>query len=308
VITEPTVLVLGAGASYPYHFPTAEGLMDEICKTFETPHTEASLLFGIRSEVTSASDFSKFAETLAMSGQASVDAFLEHRTDLIHLGKLAMAYCLKPYENQIRLFSHDTGRGGDWYRYLFGKLNAAFSDFSRNKLSIITFNYDRSLEHYLLTALQNSHRRTFDECAQALEAIPILHVYGQLGEIPYPKSGSQRYDLIGTGSDVYVEAVKASKGIKLLHETKPALEKAYKILFAAKKICFLGFGYHELNIERLAIDTSSAGSKGIFGTCRGLIGGELNAAKTRIRKAIGSSVELGGNDNLETLRHYLILG
>src|SRR5262249_21509255 len=106
-----------------------------------------------------------------------------------------MAYCLIPYENRISLFQRDSYNDGDWYGYLFGKLNAEFSEFSQNKLSIITFNYDRSLEYYLLTALRSSYNKTSDECAQALEAIPIVHVYGQLGEIPYPKPGSQPYDL-----------------------------------------------------------------------------------------------------------------
>jgi hypothetical protein len=76
----------------------------------------------------------------------------------------------------------------------------------------------------------------------------------------------------------------------------------------AKTICFLGFGYHQLNVERLAIDASSAGSKRIVGTSRGLIGGEVHDVKTRLHKAIGSQPTLDGDDNLQTLRHYQILG
>ena len=71
------------------------------------------------------------------------------------------------------------------YEYLSVKLNSSFEEFGENKLSIITFNYDCSLEHYLLNSLINSHEKTRDECAKALTQIPIVHVYCQLGERPY---------------------------------------------------------------------------------------------------------------------------
>ena len=71
--------------------------------------------------------------------------------------------------------------------YLAGKLDSTFEEFGNNKLSIVTFNYDRSLEHYLLNSLMTLHGKTRDECAQALKKIPIVHVYGQLGEHQYAK-------------------------------------------------------------------------------------------------------------------------
>jgi len=57
-----------------------------------------------------------------------------------------------------------------------------------------------------------------------------------------------------------------------------------------------------------SIDTSSAGSKQILGTCHGLIGYELGAAEVRIQDAIGRRAKLDRQDNLETLRAYQILG
>jgi len=50
-----------------------------------------------------------------------------------------------PYEDEEKLFQNDPLRGGGWYEYLFGKLKATFEEFGQNKLSVITFNYDRSL-------------------------------------------------------------------------------------------------------------------------------------------------------------------
>src|SRR5205814_6081210 len=91
-------------------------------------------------------------------------------------------------------FQSSVSRGGDWYQYLFGKLNASFEEFGQNKLSVVTFNYDRSLEHFLLTTLQYSHGKTFDQCADLLMAnIPIVHVYGQLSERRYPHPEARQY-------------------------------------------------------------------------------------------------------------------
>ena len=49
-----------------------------------------------------------------------------------------------PFETEEKLYHPDPQRGGDWYEYLSGKLNSSFEEFGENKLSIITFNYDRS--------------------------------------------------------------------------------------------------------------------------------------------------------------------
>jgi len=165
MITEPTVLILGAGASYPYGFPTAKQLKWDICDAFSNEKSLAPQLLDGKSDY-SASEFSDFAMALRHSGNESVDAFLEQRQKqnerVVGVGKLAIAYALIPCEDEGKLFQRDFGsRGGHWYEYLFGRLNTDFRDFARNQLSIITFNYDRSLEHYLLTALKNTHGKDF---------------------------------------------------------------------------------------------------------------------------------------------------
>ncbi len=160
MITTPTVLVLGAGASYPYGFPTGVDLKRLICEQFSTTRAVASQLLGcLNPEGTkfAPDEFSKFREAFLKSGQPSVDAFLERRPEFLDVGKLAIAFCLMPFEKEENLYYPDPSRGGDWYEYLSVKLNSSFEEFGQNKLSIITFNYDRSLEQYLLNSLINLH-------------------------------------------------------------------------------------------------------------------------------------------------------
>lgn len=240
VITIPTVLVLGAGASYPYGFPTGKGLKDLICDAFSSTEAIATqMLSCLNPEGTrfAPDEFFQFREAFLKSGQPSVDAFLERRPNFLGVGKLAIAFCLMRFENEQNLYYPDPSRGGNWYEYLSVKLNSSFEEFGQNKLSIVTFNYDRSLEHYLLNSLMNLYGKGRDECANVLGQIPIVHVYGQLGERLYPQHGAQMYrpDLIEIPR--YVET--AAAGIKLYHEeAEEASTKARTLLRTAKRIGF----------------------------------------------------------------------
>jgi hypothetical protein len=314
MITTPTVLVLGAGASYPYGFPTAKGLKELICEQFSSVRAAASQLLSCLNPEGSKytpDEFFKFREAFLKSGQPSVDAFLERRPEFLGVGKLAIAFCLMPFEREENLYHPDPQRGGDWYEYLSVKLNSSFEKFGENKLSIITFNYDRLLEHYLLNSLINLHGKTRDECAKALAQIPIVHVYGQLGERRYPQQGSLIYRPDQREHPRYVET--AAAGIRLYHEeAEAASTSARELLGRAKRICFLGFSYNPFNVARLSIGGSLDLSTTTIGTTRGLIGMELQDAKNRLAEALGGDINLkfgyGFTDNLDILREHMFLG
>ena len=302
MITTPTVLVLGAGASYPYGFPTAIGLKRSICDEFSSTNATAIRLLSC---LNAPEEFVKFREAFLKSGQPSVDAFLERRPEFLGVGKLAIAYCLIPLEDEAKLYQPTSSRGGDWYEYLSVKLNSSFEEIGENKLSIITFNYDRSLEHYLLNSLINLHGKTRDECANALAQIPIVHVYGQLGAQPYPQQGSRMYRSNEVEHPRYVET--AAAGIKLYHE-EAETARAHELLRGAKRVCFLGFSYNPFNVARVNIGGSLDLSTFVFGTARGLIGLELDDARGRLAEAIGGDIRLSDTDNLDILRRNMLLG
>jgi hypothetical protein len=246
MITKPTVLVLGAGASAPYGFPVASELKEQICSAFVKDSTGTRLLHE-GSEIPM-NVFLEFRDAFHKSGQSSVDAFLEHRPQFIEVGKFAIAYCLIPYESEEVLFRITGSRGGDWYQYVSEKLNTSFEKFGENRLAVITFNYDRSLEHYLFTTLRHAHGRNDEECAQMLRKIPIHHVYGQLSRHPYPDQEARPYT---ADRSKYTNVGYAARGITLLHDkAKPELDAARDLLKNAERICFLGFSYHPLNLER----------------------------------------------------------
>lgn len=140
--------------------------------------------------------------------------------------------------------------------------------------------------------------------------MPIIHVYGQLGTIPYPQHGCRQYRPLGEDeSKEYGSVLDAAHGITLLHEKESELQEVHKLLTAAERVCFLGFSYHPLNLARLALNDSAGRSREIFGTVRDFEVGEINQTKLRLRGAMLSSfVTLVDDDNLTVLRRYLILG
>jgi hypothetical protein len=114
-----------------------------------------------------------------------------------------------------------------------------------NKVSIITFNYDRSLEYYLLTCLHAKYKKGLLECAKVLEKIPIRHVYGKLGELPElssdPKATIPYDNLDRHFLTKYLQT--AENSIKIIHDpnknTNSEFHEAQKLVEKAKKIYFL---------------------------------------------------------------------
>jgi len=74
---------------------------------------------------------------------------------------------------------------GAWYRTLWDAFDLRSLDsFRRTPLTIITYNYDRSIEYALVRALQERFGGTFENCAAALDSIGPIHLHGQLGFLP----------------------------------------------------------------------------------------------------------------------------
>jgi hypothetical protein len=226
-------------------------------------------------------DVNIFRDSLFYSGRNSVDAFLEHRQEFIDLGKASIAKALIPFENQATLFS----TGNSWYKYFFNLLNTSFDAFPQNHVSIVTYNYDRSLEHYLFTALKNSYGKEDSECAKALGAIPIIHLHGQLGYLPWQSDSNVRaYDLNATVDAVAV----SSKHIKIIHESiehDEEFSEANKLLQNAMAIYFIGFGYDITNLKRLKMPPQNG--RDIQGTGFGLKRRELEAVQHNFQEAFG---------------------
>jgi hypothetical protein len=126
VITIPTVLILGAGASAMYGFPSGVMLRRQILGRLGSPTTQVLDNYGHMGF--EPRTVREFATGFSNSGVTSIDAFLEHRTDLINIGKMAIAEALIPFEDEGAL----DGRESDWYGYLLDRMDSSVEEFDRN--------------------------------------------------------------------------------------------------------------------------------------------------------------------------------
>src|SRR5690606_35840225 len=119
-------------------------------------------------------------ESFSKSQAMSIDSFLARRPEFMETGKHVIAAVMLACEAPRQL--HETDHPDHWYQYLFhGLAKDDWGSVDFSNLSIVTFNYDRSLEEYLLQSLMASYNKSREEaCAKLLE-LDIVHVYGALG-------------------------------------------------------------------------------------------------------------------------------
>lgn len=289
MITQKTLLVLGAGASQPYGFPVGTKLLDDLCNL--SASSSGPLLNLMEQGGFSANDVKGFGGALRDSGLPSIDIFLSRQARFAEIAKLALAGHLGGLERRDSV----TGVAieDNWYRHLWGRMQDGADNLqallSGNRLRIVTFNYDRSLEYFLHRAMQNTFDGvTPDAAHEALGKIQIEHVYGALA--PFHHNAGPPYR--GYEGPSTVEALRlAAQGIRIVPETKdtdPNFLKVRKSFEWAEKVCFIGFSFHEWNTKRLdfvaVIDYLSEQKKGfaqVFASTYKMTPTEVDAARLR---------------------------
>lgn len=303
-------MVLGAGASCDFGFPTGEELV-----TYCEKDWQHELLKEVCYVYYPSSDdlVDEFHAALANAKPVSVDAWLEHNPPFVGVGKVAIAIALLYHEREdLKRGLRKKGAGeepaGDWHQLLFNRLNSPFDKFQENRLRIITFNYDRSLEHDLYTIFKNTHRgRTEEECKETFRELEILHVYGSLGRLEWqPEDPPEDSNVLCLpyGADINLlrpdieEFVhRAAESIKIIPEGQVELTEEFKQardwVRWAKALYFLGFGYHRTNMERLGTECFQVPK--LMGTGYRLGLGEKNYIRRESKDRLGHRILYEGN-------------
>jgi hypothetical protein len=148
VVKKRTVLILGAGASVDYGFPSGSELVRLILKGLRThQHPLYKLILQSAEANTSRVEV---RDALIDSQRSSIDRFLQTRREFPDIRKAAIAATLIPIESDAVLRdARDTG----WVRYLTDHIIGTDPNgFKENQLSVATFNFDRSFERLVLGA------------------------------------------------------------------------------------------------------------------------------------------------------------
>ena len=240
--TEPVVLILGAGASMPFGFPSGSDLKKEIVSLQDSDSELRRCLIAANSPQ---DDIVEFAKALGSSPFSSVDRCLEYgsifRPKDREIGCAAIAAALL-----IKSGNLPARRDFDWIEILFNALAPRFEETGKGALTVVTYNYDCSFEYLFYRGLQTSIER---KRADAMFAnVTVIHLHGRLAP------SKERWQPLSVSPELVRESIDPTKGIRIIHEQNPDMEQfdeARAALQAAKRVCFLGFGYDGINLERL---------------------------------------------------------
>lgn len=226
----------------------------------------------------------------AMPQAISIDSFIDtHRSDesIAVCGKLAIARCILAAESKSSL-KVDTSNiynrmnfrrlEDTWYNAFFQLLTESCpKEDLPSRLAavvIICFNYDRCIEHYLHSALQNYYALTPVEATTTLKALEIHHPYGTVGALPWQDPGGG----FEFGASPRAKQLVAFAGqIRTFSEgtdpDKSDVSAIRESLSMAERIAFLGFAFHRLNLELLfpaELPSTEARGRSVYATGLGI--------------------------------------
>ncbi len=273
-----TVLVVGAGASKEVGLPLGTELVDQIVDlvTFKRDELTGRLPEHnpfVRALMNMAgSDSLRHYERAAaqmiggMRSAESVDRFIDRNRDddcIRTLGKAAIVKAISFQERKSKLFGDKGGpiRGRSevddtWY-WTFVKMLLEGSpppDKLFDGLSVICFNYDRCIEHYLTCELMRSYHIDRKEAAKLVSRLAIWHPYGTIAPLDTQEPNGVAY---GDNESVSGRCFHLAARIKTFtekHEDRAMIDAIRARIRAAETVVFLGFGFDKQNLELIEPD------------------------------------------------------
>ncbi len=226
------------------------------------------------------------------------------------IGKKAITLRILASESVSKFRERMKNKNLDWYSYLFDRLtddivnkNDYIHFSENNNVSFITFNYDRSLEHFLYESLINSFNNIQPEkIKEQLIKLRIIHLFGQVAGLEWEDLSSK----VEYQRDVnHIDILGLINNISIIYEGEEnlELEEAHKLIKEAQRVFFLGFGYAKENLKLLTIP-------GILNPTQYVCGTALGVTSREFRDIVSISpyqVHIGDPnwDCLMLLRQYL---
>lgn len=217
--------------------------------------------------------FKELKKTLEEFAPISIDTFLRDNESHALYGHIMINYSLLKRENKenFKLGNAKTKHGDDnWYSYLLNDLLAGCADapekILKNKLNIVTFNYDLSLDYCLYDKLSQTEALKKDYGSKYLwetllaKLLPrIKHVYGKL----YTYEEIEEYGTFSSSNNVnanfrrFLKACREKDRIRTMYrdnlDNKEHYSEIHRIIEAAKEIIIIGFSFDRDNLDILGL-------------------------------------------------------
>ncbi len=171
---------------------------------------------------------------LAISIDNLLDAYREDKWSEI-CGKLGIVSSILEAERLSKIYCRPTEMqkinlsqlSETWFTGFVKILteNVAKSEVSGifENVAILSFNYDRCVEHYLHEALQVYYSLDANAVTTLMQTVKILHPYGSVGKLPWQESALR----VPFGAE-RINILSPSKQIKTFNEKELMKQKKYK--------------------------------------------------------------------------------
>ena len=281
-----TLFVLGAGASYEAGFPLGTELAASLSKDLYFYLDSGRLERGDQqtySEIQKLARSTDFTiNALIQAGRLisagvqdaeSIDNYVELHWDkpaVQLVSKLGIAIAIARAEKQSRLFSYNKNNGKweirdssamgpqhprqTWYQRFFeiatNGVRAADLENLFKDVRVLCFNYDRSLEHFLLLRVMSLYAVDAQTAARAVRNLKVVRPYGGLGALPLL---GEHQSLEFGELEHYRDYWRIAENIRTYSEIpgSEVLDEIGSLTAWAKQVIFLGFGFHRQNMKLL---------------------------------------------------------
>ena len=281
------VFVVGAGASTEANLPDGKKLISEIPKLLGARKDDDRIIED-RMDVSIKNALKKYSEvknkistlslfmkeignlTDALKYAISIDNLIDTHQDnskLVLCGKLAIIQAILKAEKGSHLYVDQTiinpinpcfnkplALDKTWYIPFLKLITEGCTKAEIKErfkcITLIIFNYDRCIEHFLYHALQKYYIISGAEAAELITYLNIYHPYGTVGTLPW----SHGKHSINFGADIH-----ENKLMELVREIKTFTEETGQNssdilgirnhMYTASEVVFLGFAFHKQNMQ-----------------------------------------------------------
>lgn len=297
-----TLFIVGAGASVEYNFPSGTLLAQQITNKMDIRFERGGFI--------GSGDQRLYEQLVHFKGSAnewqsaamrirdglpfaqSIDDFLDQRRSdqWINLyGKAAICQAILEAERNSKLYFNPL-KGDDPFNatsiadtWLVKFMYMLCRGVPREQVAhvfepvdFIVFNYDRCLEHFLISGLERAYSITTEDAASIVAKLDILHPYGSVGRLGQVSYGNSGANCVALAAQIKTYTEQADQ--------KTVLNGILERVSWAERVVCLGFAYHSQNMQML--QTNDRGTKTVYGTAFGM----SNQDRGEIEKLIAKTL------------------
>lgn len=317
-MNQSTTFIVGAGASKEVNLPTGYELKRDIANLLDIRFDHWDQKSGdyvitnalrhlVRTPDGRNGDINPYLHEAwhirdALPLAISIDNFIDSQRgneNIALCGKLAITRAILEAEQKSLLFFESVRRDSEldyssleetWYLPFFQLLteNCEKNDLVERfrSVTLIIFNYDRCIEHFIFNALKKYYGINDQEAAEIVGALNIYHPYGSVGALQWQPGGGG----ISFGQAARPETLLAcSERIRTFTEgTNPEESEILAIrqhMREAKRVVFIGFAFHRLNMQLISPDGYDEGQEPprCFATTLGISESDKGVIQNQIR-------------------------